>query len=178
MSKSQEEYVVDNIEELDVANIEQWKTDSMIQEVKDNNEEIDKFKSILDERINELQAQFNFKKDTLTKRSYFLLSTLKEYAKTQKLRKAKTQSKYTSLAGDIIIKHGSKNVAKPKKEVIDKIEELYPEYVETVEDKKVNWKDLKKKFIIQEDRIFDQETGEDVTSLLDIEEKEEEVIVK
>ncbi|WP_405101753.1 host-nuclease inhibitor Gam family protein [Oceanobacillus sp. FSL H7-0719] len=174
-----EEQVVDNVEEkIDVENIEQWKIDSMIQEVKDNNEEIKKLESILKNRISELEHQFNIKKDRLAKQNYFLTTTLGEYAKTQKLKKAKTQSTYSSLTGNVVIKHSAKSITKPAKENEGRLAELYPEYTSKEEVIKVDWKEIKKNLVMQGDSVYDKNTGEVLDDIVEIAEKEEEIIIK
>lgn len=173
MSEVKVDYEVGNSEEM-----EAWKVDSAIEQVKDINEEINKLKDILDKRTNDLKLQFENKKESLLKQNQFLLTTLGEFARTQKLKKTKTQSKYTSLAGDVVIKHAKQNPKKPDKNKIDKIEKVYPELIEVEEVKKLNWRELKSRLIIQDGKVFDKETGEDVSGLVDIEVKGEEVLVK
>lgn len=164
----------------DVAQIESWKIDKMVEEVKNNNAELERYKEIRDRRIEEIKQQYKEKEDKILKRNYFILSTLREYASLQKyaLKSTKTQYKLPLLSGDIIIKKSIPKVVKPESEKIEEIEKLFPEYVEKVEEKRVNWKELKKQLIIDGNRIIDANTGEDVTDLFDIEVNEEEVIVK
>lgn len=182
MSEEQVEYVVDNVEGfeevVDIANIEQWKIDRMLEEVKENNEDLIRYEEIMNNRISEIKLQFEEKKNQITKQNNYKLSTLGEYAKTQKLKKAKTQSKLPLLSGDIIIKHASKSFTKPKKANESKLAELYPEHTTKEEVIKTNWVEIKKNLVMQNNKVYDQETGEDLTDIIEVVEKDEEVIIK
>lgn len=174
-----EETIEELDEQINPANLESWKIDSMIDTVKENRAEISKLKEIADKRIEEIKVIFENKKEKLEKQNSYLLTTLAEYAKLQSnLRKTKTQFKYTSLSGDIIIKRPKKNFVKPKDDKLDEIEKSYPELIETETKKKLKWADFKKNLIEQDGRIFDKETGEDLTNIIETEEKPEEYDVK
>ncbi|PAV30333.1 hypothetical protein CIL05_07635 [Virgibacillus profundi] len=159
------EVTEEEIENIDFAQLESWKVDKYIELVKENNETIKKYEEILEKRKAELDFHFKTKEEKLLKTNHFLLTTLNTYAKTQKMQKAKTQSKYTSLAGDIVIKQPQDKLVKPTTKDIEAIEKLYPEFVEKVETKKINWKDLKPKFVIQAGTVYDQETGEAIEAI-------------
>lgn len=159
--------------------LENWQVDKYIETVKNNNATIKKYEDTLEKRILDLKQQFKQKEESLLKENQYLLTTLAEFAKTQKdLKSTKTQYKWESLSGNIIIK---KSLPKTKKPTIDKIEAIessYPELVEKEEVKKLNWKDLKSKIIIQNGVPYDKETGEDLSEIVDIEVSEEEIQVK
>lgn len=173
-----EEMVQYNIE--DIAKIESWKIDRMIEEIKENNAELERLKEIRDRRIEEINERYRLQEEKILKKNHYILSTLKQYAFMRKdiLKETKTQFKLPMLSGDIIIKKSIPKVAKPSKDKIKEIEKVYPDFIERVEEKKVNWKELKKKLIVNENRVIDSETGEDVTDIFKIEENEEEVIIK
>jgi len=178
-----EQYEELEYENIDIANIESWKIDQMIEKVKENNEDLKLYKEQLKERMKEftdkLNHQYEEKKAKIDKENQFLLTSLSQYAKSQpKLKKAKTQSKFSSLSGDIVIKHPVKKIQKPEKEKEEKLMEKYPEFVEEVTVKKFKWAEAKKLFVIQGERVFDKETGEEVTDAVEITETPEEVIVK
>lgn len=172
------EMVHHNIE--DIAKMESWKIDRMIEEIKENNAELERLKEIRDKRIEEINERYRQQEDKILKKNHFILTTLKQYAFIRKdiLKETKTQFKLPMLSGDVIIKKSIPKVAKPSKDRIKEIERVYPDFIEKVEDKKINWKELKKKLIINENRVIDSETGEDVTDVFKIEENEEEVIIK
>lgn len=173
-----EEMTQHNIE--DIAKMESWKIDRMIEEIKENNAELERLKEIRDKRIEEINERYRQQEDKILKKNHFILTTLKQYAFIRKdiLKETKTQFKLPMLSGDVIIKKSIPKVAKPSKDRIKEIERVYPDFIEKVEDKKINWKELKKKLIINENRVIDSETGEDVTDVFKIEENEEEVIIK
>lgn len=164
----------------DIAKMESWKIDRMIEEIKENNAELERLKEIRDKRIEEINERYRQQEDKILKKNHFILTTLKQYAFIRKdiLKETKTQFKLPMLSGDVIIKKSIPKVAKPSKDRIKEIERVYPDFIEKVEDKKINWKELKKKLIINENRVIDSETGEDVTDVFKIEENEEEVIIK
>src|SRR5690606_3005706 len=164
----------------DVSEIEEWKIDRMIEEIKENNTELERLKEIRDKRIEEINERYRLQEEKILKKNHYILSTLKQYAFMRKdiLKETKTQFKLPMLSGNVIIKKPIPKVAKPSSDQIEKIERLFPEYVEKVEEKKVNWKELKKQLIIDGNRIIDANTGEDVTDIFEIEEGKEEVIVK
>lgn len=163
----------------DPATLEQWQVDKYIGIIKENNEAIKKYKDILKHRIQDLEFQYKQKEEKLLKENHYLLTTLGEFAKQQKdLKSTKTQYKYESLTGNIIIK---KVLPQPKKPVVEKIgdvEKLYPELVESEIVKKLNWRDLKSKIIIQKGVPYDKETGEDLSRIISIEFSEEEIQIK
>ncbi|WP_226035779.1 host-nuclease inhibitor Gam family protein [Aquibacillus saliphilus] len=166
-------------EDLDATKLEQWKVDALIEDIRENNNDIKKYKDILDKRIAELKLNFENKKTTLEKRNHYLLSTLNTYAKQQKdLKSTKTQWKYSSLSGDILIKKPLPKLQKPVKDTYKDIQKLYPELVEDVTEQNLNWKDLKSKLVVQNGEVYDKESGENLSSYIDIEISDEETIVK
>jgi len=166
-------------EEVDVKTLESWKVDTYIKIIKNNNEDLQRYKEILDKQIEELNSKFEDKKNKIDKENRYLLVTLGQFAKLQpSLKTTKTKHKYTSLQGNIEIKRPVPKVSKPEKDTYNKIKELYPEFVEEVKENKVDWKDLKKKFIIQSGKIFDKETGEQIKDVFSIEINDEEITVK
>lgn len=177
----EDELNVEELEETKIPEIEQWKIDKAIKRVKDNNEEIARLKQILEDRKADLDAQFEKKVQPMLKENQFLTVTLTEYAKTQPLKETKTQRKYTSIEGEVVIKKPQKKMIKPNvkdEKTLEKIEQLYPEYVEEVKTKKLKWSDLKRKLVIQDDRVYDKETGEDVSHIVDFEVTEERTEIK
>lgn len=179
MSEEQLEHVVDNIEDIDVAELEDWKVDRYIEEIKENNEDLKRYEDIMNKRIDELREQYNQKKESILKKNHFLLTTLNTYAKQQKaLKSTKTQQKLSLLSGDIVIKKAAKKMKAPTKDKVEKLAEAYPEHKIVEEMVKVDWKELKKKFVIQNGKVYDKETGEEVSDLVTIEDKPEETIIK
>lgn len=175
MSEELTEYQVDE----NVTELESWKVDKYISQVKENNEQIKQLEEIFNKRVEDLRQQFEQKKEQLTQMNHYLLTTLGQFARTQpNLKSTKTQFKLPLLSGDIIIKKPIQKIEKPKKDNEKKIAAIYPELTKTEEIVKLDWTELKKKLVIQDGRIFDQETGEDLTSLIEITEKEEEIIIK
>lgn len=165
-------------EEIDAATLEDWKVDSMLETVKENNEQIKKLKEIAEKRIEDIKFQFEQKKEKVERENHYILTTLKEYARTHKnLKEQKTQYKLPLLSGDIIIKK-SKVDFKPKKDQEEVLIEDYPELVKVKEVKSLKLKDIKRRFVLVNHKIIDTETGEDVTDKFEIVEKPEEIIVK
>lgn len=171
----------EEIQELqDEAELESWKVDKYVSTIKENNEEIDKYKEILKKRKEELDLLFKQKEESLKKQNHFLLTTLNTFAKSQKdLKSTKTQFKYPSLSGDIVIKKSQSKLKKPEsKEVLEKIEKSYPDLIVKETTRKLNWKDLKSKLIVQDGTIYDKETGENVDELVTYEVTEEETKIQ
>lgn len=166
-------------EDINPLELEQWKIDKYISIVKDNNATIEKYKKILKERIADLELQFKQKEEKLLKENHYLLTTLGMFAKNQKdLKSTKTQYKWEGLSGDVIIKKALPKTKKPAKDKIEEVEKIYPELVVVEEVKKLNWRDLKSKIIIQNGIPYDKETGEDLSGIVEIEVSEEEIQVK
>ena len=165
--------------EYETKELEQWQVDKYIEIIKQNNQELEKYKNILDKRIEELKQQYKEKEDKINRENYFLLTTLREYAMSQEdLKSTKTQYKWQSLSGDIIIKKSLPKTVKPTKDKFDKIEKSYPDLIETEEVKKLNWKDLKSKIVVQNGVPYDKETGEDLSEFVGVEMSEESVQIK
>lgn len=176
---SEENNFISDEELSNPTEIESWKIDSLISQVRENNNEIEKLKEILDKRKQQLDLDYKVKEDSLLRQNHFFLTTLNTYAKSQKdLKSTKSQYKYTSLSGNVIIKKSLKKIKKPNDKTIEKIEKIYPDFIEVEQKKKLKWADLKKKFIIQGDNVYDQETGEDVSEFITYDISDEETIIK
>ncbi len=179
MSEEQLKHAVDNIEDVEVNDLEDWMVDRYIEDIKANNEDLKRYEDIMNRRIDELKGQYNRKKDSILKNNHFLLTTLNTYAKRQKsLKETETQQKYTSLSGEVIIKKPVKKMMAPTKEKVEKLVEAYPEYKIVEEVVRVDWKELKKRFDIKNEKAYDKETGEEVSDLVTIEDQPEETIIK
>ncbi|MBM7598293.1 hypothetical protein JOC34_000650 [Virgibacillus halotolerans] len=166
-------------EEIDIKTLEDWKVDKYVNRVKKNNEEIKRYKEIMDKQVADLKHQFKHKEEALTKENGYLLSTLGQYARTHKsLQSTKTMFKLPMLNGDVVIKKSVPKPQAPKDDMVDKFEKEFPEYVEKVVTKKVKWADFKKKLIVQSDKTYIKETGESVSHLIDTDANPEEVIIK
>lgn len=159
--------------------IEDWKADLYLQKVKENNAHLDKLKNIADERKKHIDDQYKLQEEKVKKENHFLLTTLRNYTLNQESSKeSKTQIKSKSLSGEIIIKKPSVKMVKPSNDVIDTIESLYPEHVQEVSNKKIDWAGLKKKLIIQGESVYDAESGESLDGLITTEVTPEETIIK
>lgn len=165
--------------EQDIQTLENWQVDKYIERVKENEATIKKYKDTLEQRILDLKQQFKQKEESLLKENQYLLTTLGEYAKLQEdLKSTKTQYKWESLSGNIIVKKVLPKPTKPTEKKMKDIEKSYPDLVTKETIKKLNWADLKKKIIIQDGVPYDQETGESLNEMVDIEYSEEEIQIK
>lgn len=179
MSNKEIEFNVENIENKNPQSLEPWLIDKYIEIVKKNNDEIKKYEKILKERIADLEHQFKEKKQKLQNENHYLITTLGEFAKYQKdLHETKTQYKYKSLTGDIVIKKSLPKIKAPDNKNLEKVEKLYPEYVKKEEIKKLNWADLKKKIVLQNGIPYDKETGEELSDFIEVEYSEEKIEIK
>ncbi|GLO66280.1 host-nuclease inhibitor Gam family protein [Oceanobacillus kimchii] len=167
-----------NVEE-NVAELELWKVDAMIEDLKNNNEHIEKLNEIYNQRVAELKKLLDEKVEKITKDNHFIKTTLSTYAKSsQDVKETKTQFKLPLLSGNIIVKKGKRTLNAPKKDNEAKLISLYPDFVEKVTTDKFKWSDLKSKLEIVEDRVFDTESGEDITDAVNLVEKPEEIEIK
>lgn len=159
--------------------IEDWKADAYLQRVKENNAHLDKLRNIADERKKHIDYQYTLQEEKVKKENHFLLTTLRNYTLNQESSKeSKTQIKNKSLSGEIIVKKPTVKMTKPSNDVLDTIESLYPEHVQEVTSKKLDWAGLKKKLTIQGESVFDESTGEKLDGLINTEVTPEETIVK
>lgn len=159
--------------------LEPWKVDKYIEIVKENNKEIEKYEQILKGRIEELKRQFEEKKEKLLEENRYLLNTLKQFALQQEdLKETKTQYKWSSLNGEIVVKKSLPKTKKPSEEKIDEIEKRYPELVSIEKRKKLNWRTLKDKIVVENGVPYDKETGESLEGIVEVEYSPEEVQIK
>lgn len=169
----------ESAENLDFKTLEPWQVDRYIEIVRENNEKIKKFKEIAKKRKLEIDNKLKLEEEKVDRENHFLLTTLNSFAKSQDdLRSTKTQYKYESLAGDVIIKKSLPKTTPPSKDKYEDIEEVYPEFVEDVTTKKVKWGELKRNLIIQDGEIYDKNSGEKVSHLFNMEISEEKTEVK
>lgn len=152
----------EDYENIDTKTLEKWQVDSYIKTVKENNEAIAKFKEIKDQHIRQLEEQFEEKKRIKSNENHFLLTTLGEFARLQKETKStKTQLKYESLQGNVVIKKSVPKMNVPPKKNHEQIKEVFPELIETVETTKLaGWAEFKRDLVIQDGRTYRKSTGE------------------
>jgi Bacteriophage Mu Gam like protein len=175
-----EQYEEDIVEEevIDVKTLESWKVDKYISEVIENDAQIKKLEEIAKKRKEEIDLKLKQQKETIEKRNGYLKTTLAQYAQEQPdLKKTKTKFTLKLLSGQIEIPRSKTDFVEPKdEEVVKQILNDYPELDKTKP--AVQWGELKKKLILQGDKVYDRETGEDLSHLIKTEEKLGEVKVK
>lgn len=159
--------------------LQEYEIDEIIERVKERREEINRLTRIAEERKSKIDYELSQKVEKLEKQIKWDLELARQSAEAiGNLKETKTQFKATFLSGDLIIKKPKVSIAKPKKDIYDQLFELYPEYKKVKEVEELDWKELKSKLKVIDGRVFDIETGEDVSKYFEVEEKGEEIDVK
>lgn len=157
----------------------EYEADRYIREYKELEKEKAKFTDIADNEKKYIDDQLKFKLTKIDERQQDIELTLKQFSSTREdLKEAKTQFKYTSLSGEVVIK---KDSVKLKQELdIEDVKNSDFKHFVTVEQKeKLNWADMKRLLVIKDNNIINSETGEVVKLKgLELEEEKGEVIIK
>lgn len=157
----------------------EYKADRYIREWKELEAEKDKFKKIAEQEKQQIESTLEYKLKRIQKQQQDIEITLKEFAKDREdTKETKTQYKYTSLSGEVVMK---KDVWKMKQNLdIEEVKKSYFKHFVTVEQKeKLNWADMKRLLIIKDNNIINSETGEVVKLKgLELEEEKGKVIIK
>jgi len=166
----------DEFEELESNKYEsEYDIDVAIIKVKEINEEVERYKETFKEHVAELERKLNDKVEKLEKRKEWELYNLKQVAMNSAHKKeTKTQYKYSSLSGDIIIKKSAVKMVKPNLDA-DIIKSKFADYAK--EKVELNWAEMKKVLIIDGDVVKNAKTGEVVLEV-ELEETPEKVEVK
>lgn len=146
-----------------------------------------KFKDLATRQIEDIKARAAAKEEKYHKELESIALQLKTFAETQKTKDTKTQRKYQSLSGDVIIKKGAADIKADTAALLQAIEGYpvftdtdYTEFIKVETVKKLDWRGLKARLSITDTgAIFDRETGE-VLELegVSIETKPESVEIK
>lgn len=159
--------------------LEEWMIDERIESVKNRNKEIERLKEIAEKRKEQIDLKTNSDIEKLQKQNEYDLTTIRQWVlESENKQETKTQYKLKFPSGDTVIKKPSQSVKKPSKKQFEELFKAYPEFKKKKEDYDLNWKDLKSRLKIINDKIIDAETGEDVTNLFEVDVKDEEVIIK
>lgn len=157
----------------------EYKADRYIREYKELEAEKDKFKEIAKQEKQHIESTLEYKLKRIQEQQQDIEITLKEFVKDRDdLKEAKTQFKYTSLSGEVVMK---KDIWKMKQKLdIEDVKKSDFKHFVTVEQKeKLNWADMKRLLVIKEKNIINTETGEIVNLKgLELEEEKGEVIIK
>lgn len=94
-------------------------------------------------------------------------------------KESKTMFKKSFISGEVQVKKPSNKIENPEIKGLDayKIDQ-FKDYCEQIIDYKFKWGELKKVLKIKDNKIINTETGEDFSSVLNIGESPEEVIIK
>lgn len=160
----------------------EYKADRYIREYKELEKEKDKFKEIAKQEKQHIESTLEYKLKRIQEQQQDIEITLKEFAKDREdLKEAKTQFKYTSLSGEVVIKKDSTKILKDDKVLdLQQIKKSDFKHFVTVEQKeKLNWADMKRLLVIKDNNIVNSETGEVVKLKgLELEEEKGKVIIK
>lgn len=151
--------------------------DNYVGVIKQNNEDIERYKEIYKEHVEELKAKLDAKIAPLEQSNERIGHILNEFAKEQKdLRTTKTKHKLELLSGTIEIKRESETILKPKAKVEEKLRVKFPEFVkeEMKVTSKFDWAGLKDQLYLQDGKVFHTETKEDLTKIIAPTKKQEE----
>lgn len=161
--------------ESNYGSIEPWMADKYIETVKNNLQEIQRHEETRDERKKELDERCKEIEDKLLNENEYMLRMLKEYALDQEdLHATKTQYKYTSLSGTIVIKKPVTKIVTPtRKADVEKVLEKFPDFSKKVETEKLDYANLKKELFLQDDKVFHGE--EDVTDVFKLDKVPEKI---
>ena len=166
----------DELEELKNSKYEsEYDIDVAIGKVKEINEEVERYKETFKEHVAELERKLNNKVEKLEKRKDWELYNLRQVAMNSAHKKeTKSQYKYSSLSGDIVIKKPSVKMVKPNLDA-DIIKTKFADYAK--EKVELNWAEMKKILMIDGDVVKNAKTGE-IVSEVELEEVPEKVEVK
>lgn len=144
------------------------KADWCVSKVKEIYEERDRLVKIAEHRIAELEEEVRNLNDKAENEASFFKAALHRYFLAVPHKETKTQETYKLLTGSLVMKKAKEEPARPDKEkeaeVIEYLEKNnLGDLVKT--QKAVAWADLKKRLKVVDDKIFDEETGEEVECL-------------
>lgn len=159
--------------------------DTYIGLVKQNNEDIERFKQIYEERVKELKATLDQKVGALEQSNNRIGQILNTFAKEQEdLRTTKTKQSLELLSGTIEISRPVEKIIKPTgKKSETALKEKFPEHTvkETKVQEKFQWAALKKDLYIQDGKVYytlvtdeDNKKVIDVTDIIPLTKTEEE----
>ena len=157
----------------------EYKADIYIREWKELEAEKNKFKEIAETEKKYIDSKLEFKLKRIKEQQQDIEMTLQEFSSHREdLKETKTQFKYTSLSGEVVMK---KDMLKIKQNLdIEDVKKSDFKHFITVEQKeKLNWADMKRLLVIKDKNIINTETGEIVNLKgLELEEEKGKVIIK
>ena len=157
----------------------EYKADRYIREYKELEKERLKFIDIAEKEKQYIDSKLEFKLKRIKEQQQDIENILQEFSSHREdLKETKTQFKYTSLSGEVVMK---KDMLKIKQNLdIEDVKKSDFKHFITVEQKeKLNWADMKRLLVIKDKNIINTETGEIVNLKgLDLEEEKGKVIIK
>ena len=157
----------------------EYKADRYIREYKELEKERLKFIDIAEKEKQYIDSKLEFKLKRIKEQQQDIENILQEFSSHREdLKETKTQFKYTSLSGEVVMK---KDMLKIKQNLdIEDVKKSDFKHFITVEQKeKLNWADMKRLLVIKDKNIINTETGEIVNLKgLDLEEEKGKVIIE
>lgn len=133
--------------------------------IKEAYAERDRIVKIAERKITELEEHIRHLNEKAENETSFLRAALQRYFGTVPHKEAKTQESYKLLTGSLVMRKAKTEPARPDKENEGEVIEYLKrnnlgELVKVSE--AVAWAELKKKLKIVDDKVFNEETGEEV----------------
>ncbi|AAK79184.1 hypothetical protein BJV85_002786 [Clostridium acetobutylicum] len=151
--------------------------DDAIEKYKELEEQQERFKSIYKEKKDNLDLKLNSQISKLEKQKKWIAFNLKQAVMSDKnKKKTKTQYSLKFLSGTVQIKIPQETLIKP--DLNEDLLKTFPSFIEEQTVKTLNWKNLKTKLEIIDGRVYNKETGEDVTGKIEIQKSQEKVVIK
>lgn len=153
--------------------------DGMIEQLKENEKDMEKFKAVAKERIDEIKALLEDKLSKLEVSNEGIRFSLLQIANMATTKETKTQRKLELLNGDVIIKKATKKFKNDNKVILEAVKEKRADLVKEKKTYTLDWKAFKDELEIVDNLIINTRTGEVVeVAGLEIEEVAERVEVK
>ena len=154
--------------------------DNLIEKYKELQEEKDRLILLEKQKIEQIKYNGEQIRTKINNNMTYIEEQLKSQVMNSKDKKeSKTMFKKSFISGEVQVKKPSNKIENPEIKGLDayKIEQ-FKDYCEQIVDYKFKWGELKKVLKIKDNKIINTETGEDFSSVLNIGESPEEVIIK
>jgi hypothetical protein len=134
--------------------------DELITSIKDFQIEKERFQTIADGRIKNIQEDLKRKNEIIDNSTQFMKDQLRAFFNTVKSKETKTQRSYSLLSGKLVMKKASRKIVHDEEELLEWAEQFATSYVEVKEVKKLKWAEFKKDLSIESGMLIRIDTGE------------------
>lgn len=169
-------YPEEEIKELQNYQYTEVNIDKVIEEIKELQEEINRFEELYNQRVEQLKIDKDIKVEKIQKKIDWHLFNLGNIVKNDpKAKSTKTQIKKEYLSGSVVVKKSYEKMQPPKLDE-ETIKEKFADYKK--EKLELKWKELKEHCDIKNGKVINTVTGEDLSDYIQVEVVPEKVEIK